>query len=195
MTSPGVSIVDSAGRTVSMASVARTKAHMNLAANPAFPSNIKLYTLPTFEDSGASHRAQMERFRALSELVLLEMKLANCTPFDTFVYMEGYSFGSSGLVFDLAENAGILKYRLFQEGYLIESVTPSSLKKFATGKGNALKEDMYAAFIKEKQPELKSFLSPKSKIVGSPLSDLVDSWFLAKYGLGAIQEILKKTSG
>ena len=63
------------------------------------------------------------------------------------VYIEGYSFGSKGqAVFQIAENCGILKYRLQQMMIDYETVVPSVVKKGATGKGNADKDMMFQFF-------------------------------------------------
>jgi len=58
----------------------------------------------------------------------------------TKVFMEGYAFGATGRVFQIAENTGSLKYQLWKEGLGYDVYPPSMIKKFATGKGNANKE-------------------------------------------------------
>ena len=59
------------------------------------------------------------------------------------VALEDYAFAAKGRVFHIAENTGILKYKLFQQGIPLETISPSAVKKNATGKGNADKEMMY----------------------------------------------------
>jgi hypothetical protein len=65
------------------------------------------------------------------------------------------------------------------------SIPPTVIKKFATGKGTANKDIMYEAFQAEllTPPNLKESLIPKAKNIISPVSDIVDSYFIAKYGL------------
>ena len=100
------------------------------------------------------------------------------------VYLEGYSYGSTGKVFHIAENTAILKYNLWDEQIEFEIIPPTVIKKFATGKGNANKEKMYEAFINENPGvDLRSELTPRSSNVISPVSDIVDAYFIAKYGL------------
>jgi Holliday junction resolvasome RuvABC endonuclease subunit len=106
---------------------------------------------------------------------------------DTHIMIEDYSFGSKGRVFNLAENCGIMKYLLYKGNYNFHTVAPTVVKKFATGKGNANKEAMYDAFIKETQFDLIKILTPKSKQVGNPVSDIVDAWYLAKYMLSKLE--------
>ena len=97
------------------------------------------------------------------------------------VFIEGYSFGSKGqAVFQIAENCGILKYRLEQLKIQYETVVPSVVKKGATGKGNADKDMMYEHFIKETNIDLKKIFDTDK--VGNPISDIADSYFIQKVG-------------
>lgn len=67
------------------------------------------------------------------------------------ICLEGYSYGSQGATIDLAEFGGILRWNLLDvigdDGLLYE-VAPGTLKKFATGKGNAPKDQMGAHVAK-----------------------------------------------
>jgi len=97
------------------------------------------------------------------------------------VYIEGYSFGSKGQgVFQIAENCGILKYRLLDEKIGYNTVVPSVVKKGATGKGNADKDMMYEAFVRETKIDLKKLFDTDK--VGNPISDIADSYFIQKVG-------------
>jgi Holliday junction resolvasome RuvABC endonuclease subunit len=97
------------------------------------------------------------------------------------VYIEGYSFGSKGqAVFQIAENCGILKYRLQQLNINYDTVVPSVVKKGATGKGNADKDMMYESFVKETKIDLKKIFDTDK--VGNPVSDIADSYFIQKVG-------------
>ena len=100
------------------------------------------------------------------------------------IFIEGYSYGSSGKVFHIAENTAILKNYLWDEGLEFEIVPPTVIKKFASGKGNANKELMYESFENENpETDLRSWLTPRSSNTISPVSDIVDAYFIAKYGL------------
>ena len=57
---------------------------------------------------------------------------------------------------------------------------PSVVKKGATGKGNADKDMMYEAFVKETKIDLKKLFDTEK--VGNPISDIVDSYFIQKVG-------------
>jgi Holliday junction resolvasome RuvABC endonuclease subunit len=97
------------------------------------------------------------------------------------VAIEDYSYGSTGKVFHIAENAGLLKWKLWQSEIEYVLVAPTHIKKFATGKGNAKKEMMYESFLTETQRNLQLELEIKSEKIGNPVSDIVDSYYICKY--------------
>ena len=98
------------------------------------------------------------------------------------VYIEGYAFNAVGRVFQIAENTGVLKYRLWSKGLNCITVPPTVIKKFATGKGNANKEAMETSFISETGINLKSILQLTDK-QWNPSSDIIDSYYVCKYGV------------
>ena len=98
-----------------------------------------------------------------------------------FAYIEGYSYGSTGRVFQIAENGGILKYVLWKNNIPYDVVPPTVIKKYATGKGNANKELMQQAFVKETQFSIKRELNMTKK-QWNPSSDIIDSYYICKYG-------------
>jgi hypothetical protein len=104
-------------------------------------------------------------------------------------FIEGYSMGSKGRVFAIAENTAVLKHKLYQKNVIPVEVSPMSIKKYATGKGTADKDKMYESFINAGNPNLMNMFNAKfgvgtkfSAKVGSPVSDIVDSYYLALYG-------------
>lgn len=98
------------------------------------------------------------------------------------VYLEGYAFGAVGRVFQIAENAGILKYILWSCDIDIITVPPTVIKKFATGKGNANKEMMYDSFLNELKVDIREEVGIINK-QWNPVSDIIDSYYIAKFGL------------
>ena len=102
------------------------------------------------------------------------------------VFIEGYAFATSGKshVRSVAENTGLLKYKMHKVRQNFFSVPPSKIKKYATGKGNANKDLMYDAFSKESNtpPDLQKILRPKSNKLTNPTTDIVDSYWICKYG-------------
>jgi hypothetical protein len=109
----------------------------------------------------------------------------------TVVFIEGYSMSSKGLVFNIAENTAILKHKLWKAGVPIQAIPPTVIKKFAFGKGNATKDQMHDIFVKETGTNLLTIYQPKAGSVGSPTGDLVDSYYICKYGCyeGVIQRL------
>lgn len=106
----------------------------------------------------------------------------------THVALEGYAFGASGRVFQIAENTGVLKYKLYQLGIPVTVMPPTEVKKYATGKGNADKNAMYTAWINETGVSLKSMLTPNKSDSVSPVSDIVDAYFICKKLHGSLQD-------
>jgi hypothetical protein len=100
---------------------------------------------------------------------------------EVFVLIEDYAFAAKGRVFNLAENCGLLKYLLYKEGYKFATIAPSVIKKFATGKGNANKEAMWLAFYESTGVDLISVYGPKSRTLGSPVTDIVDAYYLTQW--------------
>jgi len=96
------------------------------------------------------------------------------------IALEGYAYSASGKVFQIAENTGILKYKLYELSIPVTIIPPTEVKKFATGKGNADKNAMYAAWSHETGVGLKTLLTPKRQECVSPVSDIVDSYYICK---------------
>ena len=97
------------------------------------------------------------------------------------IALEGYSMGSKGKVFHIAENTGVLKYKIYNAGVPLEIIPPTSLKKFATGKGNSDKDAMHQKFMRDSGIDLKSRITPDKTKVGNPVSDIVDSYYICKF--------------
>ena len=129
---------------------------------------------------GYEHREwkdPIERFTYISDFAIEIIKQTK----NPEIYIEGYSYGSKGRgLFQIAENCGILKYRLQEQNFNYETVVQSVVKKGATGKGNADKDLMYEAFVKEVKIDLKKLFDTEK--VGNPLSDIVDSYYIQKVG-------------
>ena len=95
------------------------------------------------------------------------------------IQIEDYSYGSTGRVFHIAENLGLLKYKLKMEcGWDYTLLAPSVIKKFATDKGNANKELMLGAFQEDTGVNLGLLLDSSVK---SPITDIADAYFICKY--------------
>lgn len=120
----------------------------------------------------------IERFDNLASWsigILKSQKVEKC-------FIEGYAFGAVGRVFQIAENAGLLKYKAWKEGLQFDVYPPTVIKKFATDKGNANKEKMYEAFFKENSVDIRDRIGILNKNQWNPVSDIIDSYYIAKLG-------------
>ena len=117
----------------------------------------------------------LQRYDSISEWAI--QKTVGCDQ----VALEGYAYGAKGKVFHIAENTGVLKYKMYQNSMPLEIVEPTKVKKFATGKGNASKTDMYASFTQETMVDLAKLIQPDREEIGNPLSDIVDAYYICKY--------------
>lgn len=149
-------------------------------------SNVKL--VGNFKNAiGVEHKeyySDQERYDNIAEFFLNKIPLAPKLP---DIFIEDYSFGSTGRVFNIAENTGMLKYKLWEIGLKFTTVPPTVIKKFATGKGNADKAKMYEAFVNENK-ETYAMLFNKNLTLGSPVTDIVDSYYIAKYGYEQVKQ-------
>lgn len=136
------------------------------------PSNYTLMNYPKW-------RTPEERFDLLSDSVLINIQKYKISK----VYLEGYAYGGSGKVFEIAENCGLLKHKLRKHRIDFEVFAPSAVKKTATGKGNANKQDLYDAWVRAYGLKIQDIISPKAKNIGNPVSDIVDSYFIMKHGI------------
>ena len=136
---------------------------------------------------GAPHRpysSEPERYNNIANWAIDIIKLygdakTGINRIKPTIQIEDYSFGSTGRVFHIAENLGLLKYKLKIEcGWDYTLLAPSVIKKFATDKGNANKEIMLSAFQGDTGVNLGELFDSSAK---SPISDVVDAYFICKY--------------
>lgn len=88
--------------------------------------------------------------RGMSRLSLIwgriNRALDEAEPSPDLVVIEGYSYGSQGrALVSLGELGGLVRYMLWSEGWRYIEVSPGTLKKYATGKGDAGKNAMLIA--------------------------------------------------
>lgn len=117
-----------------------------------------------------------DRFNQISDWAINIVEEAN----PDFVALEGYSMGSTiGRAFDIAENTMLLKYKMFLKGWKEPLIyAPTSVKKFATGKGNASKQSLLDTFKTENNVNLNDILGMKSQKPVNPVSDIIDSYYI-----------------
>lgn len=124
-----------------------------------------------------SFSCDQERFSAISDWTLSKIPLTTKK-----IVIEDYAFAAKGRVFHIGENCGYLKINLWKCGLPFEVVPPPTLKKFATGFGNAQKERMIRAFEDETGIDLHKILLTEFTKKSSPTDDVADAYFLCKMG-------------
>ena len=118
----------------------------------------------------------VEVVNTIYDLILNEVKKYSAI---VNVVIEGISYGSSirtKSIFDLAGFNDMIRYKLITSDIQhlnLSIATPSNIKKYATGKGNANKESIMTIF-KYIFPEMQNI--PK-------LDDIADSYFMAYFAL------------
>ena len=131
---------------------------------------------------GTQHKpysSEPERYNNIANWAIDIIKSYTWWQEQPIIQIEDYSFGSTGRVFHIAENLGLLKYKLKIEcGWDYTLLAPSVIKKFATDKGNANKELMLGAFQEDTGVNLGLLLDSSVK---SPITDIADAYFICKY--------------
>lgn len=133
---------------------------------------------PVYGTLAKEHISDIERYNNISGWIFSVI-------YDTspeFIFIEDYSFNSTGRVFNIAENCGILKYNLWKSNIRYNTIPPTVIKKQATGKGNSNKAAMEQAFLNETGFDIRKHLQ-LSLSANNPVSDIVDSFYVVKAGL------------
>jgi Holliday junction resolvasome RuvABC endonuclease subunit len=91
----------------------------------------------------ASEVSGMPRLQVIRDAVLAHAPFAAVVVVENYAYSRGDAHAHA-----LGELGGVVRLALFEAGIPYVDVGPSSLKKWATGKGNAGKDEMLAAAIR-----------------------------------------------
>lgn len=138
--------------------------------------------LPTVRWSVSEATTEVERYLELARWVVDVVYLT--TP--KLIVLEDYAFSANGRITQLSENAGTLKVKLFERypDVPLKIVAPTTMKKFATGRGIATKDDVWNAFVAQRPDAAQwaKLCHPKAVKIGSPTADIADAYFLAQYG-------------
>jgi len=115
--------------------------------------------------------------KGVERLHLISSKLldfAQNSPDEPIFIIEGYSFSSrNSQAHSIGELGGVVRYRLWDKGIKFIDVPPTCRAKFATGRGNASKN------------EVMSSVSARTGIIfsGKGADDICDAWILEEIGL------------
>ena len=120
---------------------------------------------------------QQGRYETIAEWVIgiLQKHKIKCVGLEDYAYSKSISS-----LTPLAENMGLLKYFLWKNDISYDLYSPSSIKKCATGKGNADKQAMKDAFYQDNNDFDIMALFNKKPIdkVTSPIHDIIDSYYI-----------------
>ncbi len=115
----------------------------------------------------------------------------------TQIAMEDYAFAvSDGKTFNIGEFVGMIKYQLAANNHNYELVSPTSLKLYTTGNGNAGKEMMLANIMLKYSHNFQSDDVNDAfalAIMKYELGDKLSS-FITKKGMAEFKKVLSKVS-
>ncbi len=124
------------------------------------------------------------RFEAISHWAILSMAQVKRAA------LEGYSMGSRGRTFNIGENTGVLKNKMYAAGIELDIYSPKEIKMFAVNntpldftkvnKNKIDKDQMFKIFFDETGVDLPKILTPKKKKIDSPVGDITDSFYICK---------------
>jgi hypothetical protein len=174
VTSPAIVVIKSDGKVHAYAYGKKKQQGVHVAGDFTF----------TISPYPTNYRTYMDRYKILANETLISLYkaiISEGTDLCSKVRLEGYSYASTGKVFNLAENMAVLKYTLSISNIEYDIIAPTKVKKYATDKGNANKTIMYNSFVEKTGIVLKDVLNDGSRgdNVGSPVSDIVDAYFIA----------------
>jgi Holliday junction resolvasome RuvABC endonuclease subunit len=109
-------------------------------------------------------------------LALIFDKLIEPTETNEMSVFEAYAFGAKGRLAQIGENTGTLKAVLRSKGYRIETISPTTVKKYAFGSGKAEKQDMADVWFAEFGFHVHDYLACEKG--ASPASDVIDSYYV-----------------
>lgn len=126
------------------------------------------------------YKTNEERFDKISDL-MIETILLNKVD---LCRLEGYSLGSKGMIFDIAENTAVLKHKLYKNNINFELIPPKSVKLSFTGRGDCSKGVMYMFFRDKHCPyEIHHAIGDMDvpAEIDHPIEDLIDAYALKTY--------------
>lgn len=132
-----------------------------------------------------SYTCNEERFKNLTEWASSVMRLNNVKE----AVLEGYSYGSKGVVFEIGEMTGGLKQELFRLKIPFIVTEPSHWKKTHIKNGAAKKDLIYKTLVEQEKSDPKDIIGFTREVVGNkidtpweikPIDDICDSFFILK---------------
>lgn len=108
-----------------------------------------------FDNSLLTERIKSEKM-GVPRLIEIRGRVQEIITDTDLVVIEGYAFAAANQAHQIGELGGVLRVMLTECVVKWIEVAPSQVKKFATGKGNAKKEDMAVGIFKRWGREFKN---------------------------------------
>jgi crossover junction endodeoxyribonuclease RuvC len=125
-----------------------------------------------------------QRFSDIAEKIIDELE-----PND-LIAIEGFSYGSKGKGVSFQYGLGwIIRHLLLERGYRYTEVPPTSVKKFATGKGNTKKDEMVLPIYKKWGFEHTSDNVRDAFVLAQMVKGIYDSSNLTEYQKEALKKV------
>ncbi|MFA7191056.1 MAG: crossover junction endodeoxyribonuclease RuvC [Dehalococcoidales bacterium] len=132
--------------------------------------------IAVFDDAGIRTYAIQPQITGPERLIEIRNKISHEAKNADLVFLEGYAFARANQAHQMGELGGVLRVMFLEMGIKVIEVAPSTVKKFATGKGNAKKEDIAVAVYKRWKFEADT-------------NDEIDAYCLLQIGLAYMNRV------
>jgi hypothetical protein len=144
--------------------------YINFCDTQKYQVHGHVYPIPEYTN-------EFERILGKNDFLVSELKKRDVTHYA----IEGYSMGSKGKIFNIAENTSYLKMELYKAGIKKRDIEPTTNKLFFTGVGNATKEMMIRHYRSLGNPIGLPEVIVSSDASTCPLNDIVDAYSLVMF--------------
>lgn len=133
----------------------------------------------------SKEKADPQRFMDLANKILSNLK------HDDVICIEGFSYHSKGAGVSTQYGIGwLIRSELVRNGYTYYEVSPASVKKFATGKGNTKKDEMVLPIYRKWGFEHKSDNVRDAFVMSKMAQGLYDNSNLTEYQMEALKKVI-----
>jgi len=130
----------------------------------------------SFEDGNIVTEAIQSQLKGPERLISIREGVRHIVKGSDLVLLEGYAYSKGDKAHQIGELGGVLRVMFWKMDLKVIEVAPSALKKFATGKGNAKKEDIAVAIYKRWGREFKT-------------NDEADAFVLTQIGMAYMNRV------
>lgn len=161
------------------------------------PKKTKNWSIPTFKNIVSYDEEKYDFYnRTIMMMEHIWPFIEDCE----YVCEEDYSLYGSGLLNQIFDFSSQIKFQALRNGSKLRLIEPLTLKMFAANSGKAQKPEMFDAFVSDSNSHMLDlsdlpqipihsrgqFAGLRNKNGSSPLSDIVDAFFL---GILLVEEL------